>query len=137
LPISRDNSANSELNPIYVHNVDTVISGEEVHDYDTASAVAADATDNHDYTVSGTTGLLKSVIVSGSGNIKFEVQAGPVASLVTVAVGFLTGRQGDTKQLFFDPPVEATGTTPTFRIIRTNRQGAATDLYSTIIGTDL
>jgi hypothetical protein len=138
LPISRDNSANSELNPIYVHEVDTVVSGEEIHDYDTAAAVASDATDNHDYTVAGTTFLLKSVIVSGSGNIKFEIQTGPVASLATVAVGFLTGRQGDTKQVFFDPAVEVPVTsTGTVRIIRTNRQGAATDLYSTIIGNDV
>jgi hypothetical protein len=122
---------------INVNIVSSVISG-EVHDYDTASAVAADATDNHDYATVNTTFLLKSVIVSGSGNIKFEVQTGPVASLATVAVGFLTGRQGDTKQLFFDPPVEVPVTsTGTTRIIRTNRQGAATDLYSTIIGLDV
>ncbi len=138
LPISRDNAANTELNPIFVHNVDTVVSGEEVHDYDTASAVASDASDNHDYTVAGTTFLLKSIIVSGSGNIKFELQTGPVASLTTDAVGFLTGRQGDTKQLNFDPAIEVPVTsTGTVRIIRTNRQGAATDLYSTIIGNDV
>jgi len=135
--ISKDASANTELNPIYVHNVDTIVSGEEIHDYDTAAGVASDATDNHDYTVVGTM-LLKSVIVSGSGNIKFEVQTGPTASLVTVAVGFLTGRQGDTKQLFFDPAIEVPVTgTGLVRIIRTNRQGAATDLYSTIIGNDV
>ena len=109
----------------------------EVHDYDTAAAVASDATDNHDYTVQNTVFLLKSVIVAGSGNIKFEVQTGPVAGLSTVAVGFLTGRQGDTQQLFFDPAIEVLpASTGTVRIIRTNRQGAATDLYSTIIGID-
>ena len=136
--ISKDANANTETNPIFVKVVDTVVSGEEVHDYDTASAVASDATSNHDYTVAGTTFFLKSVIVSGSGNIKFEVQTGPVASLATVAVGFLTGRQGDTKQIFFDPAVEVPVTsTGTVRIIRTNRQGSATDLYSTIIGNDV
>jgi hypothetical protein len=138
VPISADNAANSETNPIYVKTTNTVISGSEVHDYDTAAAVASDATDNHDYTVAGTTFLLKSVIVSGSGNIKFEIQTGPVAGLSTVAVGFLTGRQGDTKQVNFDPAVEVPATsTGTVRIIRTNRQGAATDLYSTIIGNDV
>jgi len=122
---------------INVNVVSSVITG-EVHDYDTASAVAADASDNHDYAVSNAVMLLKSVIVSGSGNIKFEVQVGPVASLATVAVGFLTGRQGDTKQLFFDPPIEVlVASTGTVRVIRTNRQGAATDLYSTIIGLDV
>ena len=136
--VSKDANANTETNPIFVKVVDTVVSGEEVHDYDTAASVASDATDNHDYTVTGTTFFLKSVIVSGSGNIKFEVQTGPLASLATVAVGFLTGRQGDTKQVFFDPAVEVPVTsTGTVRIIRTNRQGSATDLYSTIIGNDV
>jgi hypothetical protein len=138
LPVSKDNSANSETNPIFVKITDTVLSGVEVHDYDTAAAVASDTADNHDYTVTGTTFLLKSVIVAGSGNIKFEVQTGPLASLATVAVGFLTGKEGDTKQLFFDPAIEVPVTsTGTVRIIRTNRQGAATDLYSTIIGNDV
>ena len=137
LKISKDANANTELNPIYVHNVDTIISGEEIHDYDTAAAVASSASDNHDYTVVGTF-LLKSVIVSGSGNIKYEIQSGPIASLATVAVGFLTGRQGDTDQVFFDPPLEVPVTgTGTVRVIRTNRQGTATDVYSTIIGSDI
>lgn len=137
VPVSRTTAENTELNPIFVHNVDTVVSGEEVHDFDTAAAVGSDAVSNHDYTVVGTF-LLKSVIVSGSGNVKFEIQSGPVATLVTVAVGFLTGRQGDTKQVNFDPPLEVTGgVTPTVRVIRTNRQGASTDVYSTIIGNDV
>ena len=137
-PVSRDNAANTELNPIVVHTTNTVLSGNEIHDYDTAAAVVSDASDNHDYVVTGTTFLLKSVIVAGSGNIKFEVQTGPDATLATVAVGFLTGRQGDTKQLFFDPSIEVPVTgTGTVRIIRTNRQGSATDLYSTIIGNDV
>jgi len=137
VPISATEAANSELNPIYVHEVDAT-SGEEVHDYDTASAVASDATSNHDYTVAGTTFLLRSVIVAGSGNIKFEVQSGPVAGLATVAVGFLNGRQGDTQQINFNPALEVPVTsTGTVRVIRTNRQGSATDVYSTIIGSDL
>ena len=122
---------------INVNIVNSTITG-EIHDYNTASAVAADATSNHDYTVANTTFLLKSVIVSGSGNVKFEIQTGPLASLATVAVGFLTGRQGDTKQVFFDPAIEVPVTsTGTVRLIRTNRQGAATDLYSTIVGLDI
>jgi hypothetical protein len=129
LAINTDGSINVNVTPGPVTG--------EVHDYDTASAIAADATSNHDYTVANTTFLLTSVIVSGSGNVKFEVQTGPVAGLSTVAVGFLTGRQGDTKQVFFDPAVEVPVTsTGTVRVIRTNRQGAATDLYSTIIGID-
>lgn len=136
--VSKDENANSETNPIFVQTVNTAVSGEEVHDYDTAASVASDATSNHDYTVTGTTFLLKSVIFSGSGNVKAEIQGGPIAGLSTVAVGFLTGRGGDTKQLFFDPPFEVPATgTGTLRVIRTNRQGSAVDVYSTIIGSDV
>ena len=121
---------------INVMIVTSTITG-EVHDYNTASAIAADATSNHDYTVVNTTFLLKSVVISGSGNIKAEIQTGPLASLVTKAVVFLNGRQGDMKQVFFDPAIEVPVTsTGTVRVIRTNRQGAATDLYSTIQGID-
>jgi len=133
--ISKDANANAELNPIYVHNVDTIISGEEVHDYDTAAAVASDATDNHDYTAVGTF-LLKSVILAGSGNIKAEIINDATGTPATVAVMFLNGRQGDTQQIFFDPAVEV-ATADVLRVTRTNRQGAATDLYSTIIGNDV
>jgi len=125
-----------------VNIVSGALSSGEVHDYDTAAGVASLGTSNHDYTVTGSgtnaTFLLDSVIWSGSGNVKVEIQTGPLASLATVAVGFLTDRQGDTKQLFFDPPVEVPVTsTGTVRVIRTNRQGAATDVYSTIIGREV
>ena len=138
LPISKNNTANSETNPMYVQPVETSVSGSEVHNYNTASAVAADGTSNHDYTVTGTTMFLKSIIVAGSGNIKFEIRTGPLASLVTKAVGFLTGREGDSKQINFNPPIEIPVTgTGTVRIIRTNRQNQAVDVYSTILGNDV
>jgi len=138
LPISKDNAANTVINPIFVQQVNTAITSDEVHDYDTGVAIASDATSNHDYTVTGTTFLLRSVIFSGSGAVKAEIQVGPVAGLVTKAVGFLTGRQGDTQQLDFQPPIEVPVTgTGTIRVIRTNRQGAAADVYSTIIGNDV
>ena len=138
IPVSKDNSANSETNPIFVQLTTEVVSGQEVHDFDTASAVASDAVSNHDYTVVGTTFFLKQISWAGSGNVKVELQTGPLASLVTRFVGFLTGRQGDTKVKIFDPAIEIpVASTGTVRIIRTNRQGAATDVYSTIEGNDV
>lgn len=135
--VSGNSSPNSELNPIYVHNVDTVVSGEEVHNYDTSSAIAADATDNHDYTVTGTTFLLKSIIVAASGAMKCEIQVGPVASLVTKAVVF-TSAAKPTEQINFDPPIEVPSTsTGTVRVIRRNDDNQAMDVYSTIIGNDI
>ena len=135
--VSKDGSANSSSNPIFVQVVASATSDDEIHDYQTNASVASDTASNHDYTVANTTFLLKEVIVSSSGASKFEIQTGPVASLATVAVGFIPKR-GGTEKLRFDPPVEVPVTsTGTVRVIRTNREGSAQDLYSTIIGNDI
>ena len=135
--VSANTSANAVDNPIFVQVVSDVITSTEVHSYDTSAAVAADTADNHDYTVVGTTFLLKSVIGSFSGGGKVEIQTGPVASLVTRAVAFVS-KEGGHVQLNFDPPIEVPVTsTGTVRVIRTNRQGQAQDVYSTIIGNDI
>lgn len=135
--VSGNSSANSLVNPIFVQVVKTSVMSNEIHNYATATP-AGDAASNHDYTVAGTTFLLSSVIVSCSGAMKAEIQTGPVGSLVTKAVVFLNARQGDTKQVFFDPPIEVPVTsTGTVRVIRTNRNSSATDVYSTIIGNDV
>ena len=136
LPISRDNAANSEANPIFVQAAQGV-SGTEVQDFNQGVAVAADATSNHDVTVANTTFLLKQVHFASSGGIKVEIQVGPVLTLVTKAVGFIN-RQGGTEIIEFNPPIEVPVTgTGTIRVIRTNRQGAAMDVYSTIVGNDV
>lgn len=136
-PVSATTALNTMTNPIFVQTVDTALSTDEIHDYSTATP-AGDAASNHDYTVTGTTFMLKSIIASCSGAMKFEIQTGPVASLVTKAVGFLNARQGDTKQVYFDPPIEVPVTsTGTVRVIRTNRNSSSTDVYSTIIGYDV
>jgi hypothetical protein len=132
------NLRTDSIGALWVRPIEEGTSGTEIQDYDTAAAVASDSTDNHDYTVANSTFLLKSVIVAGSGSIKAEIQTGPLASLTTKAVVFLTGRQGDTQQVFFDPAIEVPVTsTGTIRVIRTNRQGSAADVYSTIIGNDI
>jgi hypothetical protein len=132
--ISANTSANSVSNPIFVQVTNGIISG-EVNDFNTGAAVAAAGTSNHDYTVV-TAMKLKSVICSASGKCKFTVQVGPVASLVTKAVAFVTPTD-PTVELFFDPPIEIpTTSTGTVRVIRTNRENQAQDVYSTIIGLD-
>lgn len=132
--VSANASANSQTNPIFVQLTENAQTG-EVHDYNTASAVASDATSNHDYTV--TTNLkLKQVTVAASGGCKFEIQVGPVASLVSKKVGFIA-KDGGVAEVHFNPPIEVPSTsTGTVRVIRTNRQGQAQDLYSTIEGID-
>lgn len=132
--VSANTTANSAVNPIYVSFTQAPITG-EVHDYNTASAVAGGATSNHDYTVV-TALLLKSIEFSCSGGGKVELQVGPVASLVSKWVGFVP-KAGGNVSLKLDPPIEVpTTSTGTVRLIRTNREGSAQDLYSTIIGID-
>jgi hypothetical protein len=132
--ISGNSTANSLTNPIFVQLTSSIIAG-EVNSFNTGAAVAAAGTSNHDYTVV-TAMKLKSVICSASGKCKFEIQVGPVASLVSKAVAFVTPTN-PTVEVFFDPPIEIpTTSTGTVRVIRTNRENQAQDVYSTIIGLD-
>ena len=129
--------SNTETTPLYVYQVNSIVSGYEVHSYDTQSALASDTADNHDYAVTGSNFMLKQVLVSSSGACKIEVQTGPVASLATIAVGFIPKHGGSwewTLAVAKEVPVASTGTC---RVIRTNREGAAQDVYSTIIGNDV
>ena len=126
--ISANATANSVSNPIYVSFATAAITG-EVHNYLDTTTV------NHDYTVTNTM-LLKEVSFACSGGGKVELQVGPVATLATKWVGFIP-KQGGVISQKFDPPIEVPNTsTGTVRLIRTNRESSAQDLYSTIIGID-
>jgi len=130
-------SPNAPDNPIYVQAVTETVSGSEVNDYDTTATVAKDATDNHDYTVIGTTFLLKSIIVAASGAMRVQLSVGPLAGLVVKATIFTSGSKL-TEQIFFDPPIEVPVTgTGTVRLARRNDDNTAMDVYSTIIGNDV
>jgi hypothetical protein len=132
IQVSKDTNVNSSTNPIYVAVTTDVISATEIHDYGTTVD-----TGNNDYTVTGTTFLLKSVIFAASGGMKAEVQVGPIGTLVTKAVGFIP-HQGGTFQMEFNPPIEVPVTsTGTVRVVMTNREGSAQSVYSTIIGNDI
>ncbi|GAF98352.1 unnamed protein product, partial [marine sediment metagenome] len=99
-------------------------------------SVAKDATDNHDYTVSGSVFNLSRVSFGGSGRMKVEIQAGPLASLVTKAVRF-TKRDTSDDQVF-DPAFPVlVASTGTVRVIRTQRSVGSLDVYSTIEGLDV
>lgn len=106
----------------------------EIHDYNTAAAVAAGGTSNHDYTVTaGKTLLLRKILVAASGKFKAEIQ-NPVGT--TKAVQFGTGASGANIELEFNPPIECAATT-VVRVIRTNKDNQSQDLYSTIIGQEV
>lgn len=138
VPISRDSNANSATNPIYVKTVEEEIGG-EVHDFNQGVAVAKDGVDNHDYSVSsGKVLLLKKVVISASGAMKAEIQVGPSSSLSTKAVIFTSAAKLK-EEVEFNPPIEIAeaGGGEMVRVVRTNRDNQAQDLYSTIMGVEV
>jgi len=138
VPVSADGSANTETNPIFVQVVSGALSGIEVLDYDTAASIAVDGTSNHDYTVTASkTFKVQCCFGSASGAEKIEIQAGPVASLATKAVQF-TSMANPNWLVDFKGLLEVPDTsTGTVRVIRTNRDEAAMDVYSTIMGSEI
>jgi hypothetical protein len=113
--------------------------GSEICDYDTAAAVVKDATDNHDYTVSGAVSFVgQRIWASASGKMKIEVQLETAAAsgiFNTFAVAF-----NSTSNPNIDMPLDkicgAQVTGAIIRIIRTNLDNQAQDLYSTIMGIE-
>lgn len=134
-----DESGNSftDANPLPVYMAES--SGTEVIDYDTAAAVAADATDNHDYTAGGAVGLLVDRIhASASSRSKLEVQVEDgvgAGTYTSVAVGFGSSSSPNVTIEFKKQLKVATGVI--LRLIRTNRDNQAQDLYSTVIGIEV
>lgn len=135
--ISKDQTANTELNPIFV-SVTNSTSGGEVHHYKVATVVGSGLSDTHTYTVTtGKTLLLKQIEVSGSGKVKAELKVGTVGSTVSKWVGFnSTGTP--MIQLHLDKNIEVASTDVVEVIITNREQGAISqDLYSTIIGQEI
>lgn len=129
--VSANSTANGVSNPIYVALGSGPITG-EVHSYDATSVTTAG---NHDYPVV-TAMLVKGLECSASGGAKFELQTGPVGTLVSKWTGFVP-KAGGTVSVKFDPPIEVpTTSTGTVRIVRTNRESQAQSIYTTIMGID-
>lgn len=133
-----DSSGNdfSESNPLWVAQSENP--GDEIVDYDTASAVAKDATDNHDYTVSASrTLLVDEILATASGKMKIEVQLETAAAsgvFNTVFVGFNSTSNPNIRIPAKKILKQVTGAI--VRIIRTNLDNQAQDLYSTIVGIE-
>lgn len=108
--------------------------GTEVVNYDTSTAIAAGASDNHDFVFSSA-GKLYQVYASASGRLKAEVQIETGAStnvFNTVIVGFNSTATPD-----IDMNLAKYASVPSgarVRVIRTNRDNQAMDVYSTIVG---
>lgn len=124
-------------NPLPVYNADNP--GAEVEDPSVSSAVAKDATSNHDYPVTASTELRKvSAECSASGLAKFEL-------LIEDGVGAGTYTRMDTKfNSAANPNVVLGVKIPApvaagvnVRVAKTNLDNQAQDLYSTINGVEV
>lgn len=114
-------------------------SGDEINDYDTAAAVAGGASDNHDYTVTALKTLMLSQIeASGSGKAKIEVQIETGAATNTFVSRFVqfNSTSSPNMSLMLKAPI-AVAAGVRVRVIRTNRDNQAQDLYSTISGNEV
>jgi len=128
----------TSLNPVPVI-ISASASGTAVNDFKQAIAVASNGTNNHDYTVTaGKTLLLHELEASGSGKIKMEAQVETgVATGVfnTKFVQFNSTATPNTTVLLQAPISVAAGVR--VRIIMTNDDKGAQDLYSTICGQEI
>lgn len=128
----------SGSNPVPV-SITSAPVGTTVNDYNTASAVAAGATSNHVYTITtAKTFQGKKIWATASGALKIEVQISPDGSTYsTLWVGFNSTATPnitiDLDELVF---LES-GVGSTVKIIRTNEDKKAMDVYSTISGTEV
>lgn len=115
-------------------------SGTEKHDYNTASAIAAGATSNHDYSVTSLkTFKATKFWASASGKLKIEVQTSPDGTTFTTKwVGFNSTANPNIAIDLGQFTISDTGTGAKVRIIRTNKETlVAQDVYSTISGVEV
>jgi len=128
----------SATNPIPV-TISAATLGTPVNDYNTAAAVASNATSNHDYSItSAKTFQGKMIWASASDLMRIEVQISPDGTAFSTKwVGF---NSTATPNIFFNLDelvfVES-GSGSKIRIIRTNLSKKSQDLYSTISGTEV
>lgn len=125
-------AAFSNSNPLPVTITDAVAGATEVLDFKQASAVAANASDTHTYTVTAGKSLkLAKIQATASGKIKVEIKFGATLKVVL----FNSTAETNVEYEFKAPEAHAAGTT--INVVITNLDKAAMDLYSTVEGYEL
>lgn len=135
LSASQDNVAISDGTDSLAINTDGSINvrvldktpGTDVNDYNTAAAIAGGASSNHNYTSTGNF-YLTQIESSGSGRMKIEVLVNAVSRFVQ-----FNSTATPNMSIKLEQPILAT-TGQVVRVIRTNRENQAQDVYSTISG---
>ncbi len=113
--------------------------GTEINDYSTAAAVAAGATSNHDYTVTGGTTLkLTQIEASASGKMKIEVavETGVATNVFTTHFVQFNSTAQTNMQIRLTAPISVAAGVRV-RVTRTNRENQAQDVYSSICGVEV
>lgn len=127
----------STSNPLPVTSVDS--EGTEVNNYDTALALAAGATSNHDYTVTAATTLkLTQIWATASAKLRIEVQVETgvaTGTFNTYFVGFNSTADPNIDLNLKEAISVAAGVR--VRVIRRNNDNQAQDVYSTICGHEI
>lgn len=128
----------SGTNPVPVSITSTLV-GTSINNYNTAASLAVAGTSNHTYTITtGKTFNGKKIHASSSGKIKAEVQISPDGiTYLTIFVAFNSTANPnidiDMDELVF---LES-GVGSTIRVVRTNLDIVAFDVYSTLSGTEV
>jgi hypothetical protein len=128
-------NADGSLNVV----VTSSVAGTPVCDYNTAAAVAAAASSNHSYTVTaGKTLKMTGVLATASGKAKVEVQVETGVATGVYNTKFVAFNSTATPNMQVFPTGDimvAAGVR--VRVIRTNKDNQAQDLYSTIEGSEI
>lgn len=127
---------NSATNPVFVTSSDTV--GSSVDSFADNAAVSVGSSVNQDYTVTAAkTFYTKQVYCSGSGKMKVQVQY-ETGAATGVFNTFWTGfnSTADTNILIPVPTSKTQVAGARIRLVLTNRDLVAQDLYSTLSGTE-
>lgn len=113
--------------------------GTYVNSYHTSASLAAAASVNHDYSVTTSkTMTARKFWISGSGKLKAEVQTSPDGTTFTTSfVGFNSTANPNIDIELDTLAIQDTGTGAKVRIIVTNKDLLAQDVYSTISGTEV
>lgn len=110
--------------------------GTDVTDYKAAAAVAGGASDNHDYTVTGGQTLsMTRIIGSASGRAKMvvQVETGVATNVWTTYATLFNSTANPNMEWEVNPTLEVAAGVRV-RVILTNRENQAMDLFSTIQG---
>ena len=132
--IQVDSAAVSKTNAMPVYITDSP--GVEVNDYNTASAIAAAGTSNHDYTVTAAkTFRMSQILASASGKLKIEIQVetGVITGIFTSKFVMFNSASSPNIVLPLNEQLSVAAGVRV-RLIRTNLDKSAEDVYSTMCG---